>query len=350
MKDAGKAARKRRLTPERARQIIESTVAEVMEETGHALPHSSIEQYFRSWMKEKENAGAETTVLRYQGIVDRFLTFLDSRAADSLTSLTKADVLAFRDELADEVTAGTVNTYLKVLRVALSRAVKEQIIERNPAALVDRLSNRDRHERRPFTLDELKKLLEVATGEWRTMILVGLYTGLRLQDIANLTWENLDLKTRELTVATGKTGRIVILPIARPLMRHIETLPAGDDPKAGICPDLEGKSSSWLSNQFFDLMASAALVTARGHQGKQKGRNKRRDLNAISFHALRHTSTSLLKNAGVSDVIARDIIGHESAAISKNYTHIEMATKREAVNKMPDIFQLVDQLKLRLGQ
>jgi hypothetical protein len=45
----------------------------------------------------------------------------------------------------------------------------------------------------------------------------------------------------------------------------------------------------------------------------------------------------LLKNAGVSDVVTRDIIGHESAAISKNYTHIEAETKRAALNKLPDV-------------
>jgi hypothetical protein len=45
----------------------------------------------------------------------------------------------------------------------------------------------------------------------------------------------------------------------------------------------------------------------------------------------------MLKNAGVSDVVARDIIGHESQAISRSYTVIDMDTKRKAVNSMPDL-------------
>jgi len=57
----------------------------------------------------------------------------------------------------------------------------------------------------------------------------------------------------------------------------------------------------------------------------------------LSFHCLRHTATSLLKNAGVSDAIAMDIIGHESKAISANYTHIETNTKRKALNALPDV-------------
>ena len=45
-----------------------------------------------------------------------------------------------------------------------------------------------------------------------------------------------------------------------------------------------------------------------------------------------------IKNAGVSDVVARDIIGHDSAAVSRVYTHIDTETKRKAVDMMPDIF------------
>jgi integrase len=57
----------------------------------------------------------------------------------------------------------------------------------------------------------------------------------------------------------------------------------------------------------------------------------------ISFHSLRHTNVSLLKNAGVSDAVAQDLVGHESAEVSRLYTHIEDKTKRRAVNKLPVI-------------
>ena len=93
-------------------------------------------------------------------------------------------------------------------------------------------------------------------------------------------------------------------------------------------------------NQFYEVMAAAGLVQSRGdHQKKEgkAGRSVRRQLSDISFHALRHTATSLLKNAGVSDVVTRDIVGHESQAVSRNYTHIDAETKRAALDKMPDV-------------
>jgi hypothetical protein len=90
-------------------------------------------------------------------------------------------------------------------------------------------------------------------------------------------------------------------------------------------------------------MASAGLVQSRGdHQKKdaKAGRGARPQLSDISFHALRHPATSLLKNAGVSDVVTRDIVGHEREAVSCSYTLINAETKRTALDKLPDVTAL----------
>lgn len=42
----------------------------------------------------------------------------------------------------------------------------------------------------------------------------------------------------------------------------------------------------------------------------------------------------------VSAVIAQDIIGHGSEAVSRNYTHVDADTKRAAIVKLPDITKL----------
>ena len=84
-------------------------------------------------------------------------------------------------------------------------------------------------------------------------------------------------------------------------------------------------------------MVTAKIVEARPHVKSGDGRAAKRAASVLSFHSLRHTATSMLKNAGVSDSVTMDIIGHESAAVSKNYTHIDKETKRKALDKLPDI-------------
>jgi len=64
-------------------------------------------------------------------------------------------------------------------------------------------------------------------------------------------------------------------------------------------------------------------------------RSVRRKVSEISFHSLRHTVTSLLKNAGVPGAVAMNIIGHGSEAFSRHYTHVENKAKRSATYQLP---------------
>jgi len=50
--------------------------------------------------------------------------------------------------------------------------------------------------KRPFILNELRAVLDVADLEWKSMILFGLYTGQRLADIATLRWNKIRIQHR----------------------------------------------------------------------------------------------------------------------------------------------------------
>ena len=53
--------------------------------------------------------------------------------------------------------------------------------------------------------------------------------------------------------------------------------------------------------------------------------------------SLRHSVVTMLKAAGVSDFIAREIVGHESAAVSRQYTHLTTDDKLAAMQRLPDV-------------
>jgi integrase len=73
------------------------------------------------------------------------------------------------------------------------------------------------------------------------------------------------------------------------------------------------------------------------NKGVGKGRDAPRMHSELSFHSLRHTATSLLKATGASEAVARDIIGHDSAEISRHYTHVDEPSKRAALARLPDV-------------
>ncbi len=334
---AAQKKKRGKLHPDVAREIIEAAVADIAEAGEIEMPRQSVSEYFNGWLSAK--GCSEGTRERYQGVLDAFYKHLGPKSRQSLQSLTDKDVLSFRDLYAGKVANGTVNFYLKVIRVGLNRALKKNLLTRSPAVGVDNMDTSDAHKRKPFKLAELKTILAAANDDWRTAILNGLYTGLRLGDCANLTAANLDMLNAQYTMTEQKTGKTRTMEIAKPLLRHLESLDLGDDPAAPLCPSLCGKPPSWLSNQFYDLLASLGFVPVRDHKSRQKGRGVKRQQSALTFHSLRHTAVSLLKNAGVSDVVARDIIGHESEAVSRQYTHIETETRRRALDKMPDVLK-----------
>jgi hypothetical protein len=45
----------------------------------------------------------------------------------------------------------------------------------------------------------------------------------------------------------------------------------------------------------------------------------------------------MLKASGLSDVLAREIVGHDSAAVSRQYTHLSTDDLRAAMQRLPDV-------------
>jgi integrase len=338
--DAARDASAGRFTESRARKTIADIYAMAHLEQ---LASSSLGDFMDSWLKRKEIEAGQKTHARYSSVVCQFKSHIGSKAQRDIAHCTAADITRFRDILAKRVTPGTVNVSLKILRSMFAQARRDGLIDVNEAERVTLLKRRnDRFERRAFTLEELKRILEASGDEWRGMILFGLYTGQRLGDIAGLTWSNIDLQRSELRLVTGKTGRQQIIPLAKPLLSFVEALPAGDTPDAPLFPRIHEtakrhKHAGNLSNQFHSILVSAGLAVKTTHKATGKGRSAKREQNEVSFHSLRHTATSLLKSAGVSDAVAMEFVGHDSKSVSQQYTHIETSALRQAADKLPDV-------------
>ena len=333
------ATRGNALTEIQARKIL----AEIYEirNAGERLPDSTAKDFFGSWASNKTLETAPATGERYQRVVANFVNSLGKRGTADISALVPRDIIAFRDQLATRVSASTANHAVKVIRMALKDAQAASLLSANVAIGVRPAKSAEhRAARRPFTLQELGRILRIANGEWRGIILFGLYTGQRLGDIVKLTWRNIDLERGELAFVTRKTKRRQLVPLAAPLQKLLAELDAGDDPAEPLFPKaFRTKRIGTLSNQFYEILVSAGLAPKRSHKSTGKGRHARRSFNEVSFHALRHTATSLMKNAGISPAIVQDLIGHDSPEISAHYTHIEESAKRRAIESLPDVTQ-----------
>jgi len=341
--DEYEAAARTRRTEAQVRRVL-SDLHRIS--SGSALGSTSVREFFDQWVKAKGGTVAGSTHLAYEAVAKEFCEFLGSRADHQLLYVEKADIAGFRDRMATSRAATTANHRLKVLRVAFQQAWRDGIIDDNPAAKVPLLKVAVQADaRRAFTQAELQSLIRAADGEWKGVILFGLYTGQRLGDIVRLRWSNIDLETVTLAFTTQKTRRRQILPISRPLREWLaRSAQHGSESESAVFPKLNSHVEkagrvAVLSNQFFDLMARVGIVPARSHQktAAGSGRDGRRSSSAVSFHSLRHTATSLMKNAGISPAIVQEFVGHDSRAISEHYTHIDLASLRTAADSIPNV-------------
>lgn len=333
---ASREAKEGRLTEARARDVIATCYAIAHKET---LPQATTKDFLASWLKTKELTLAESSLAEYQAAAAHLLAHLGAKATKHMDTITVRDLASFRDKLAERVSGATVNKTLKILRGAWHKAMKDGIIRDNVFTRIDRVKS-SASKRRAFTLDELRDILAACDVEWRGMVLCGVYLGQRLGDIARLTWRNVDVAQKEVRLVTQKTGKAMKIPLHPVLESYFLSLSAPDDLDAPIFPKAAKAAEirvGTLSNQFADILAAAGLQKQRDHQKAKDGRDVERKTGGLSFHCLRHTATSLLKNAGVSDVIAREIIGHDSPEISRVYTHIEKPALADAMQKLPDI-------------
>ncbi len=340
--DKWEAATRGRVTARQTQKVIAELYRDI---TGQHLQFPMVREYFDSWVERKKPETSASTHIFYRAKAKRFLDWLGNRADQQLALITRDDILGFRAAELERVAARSVGHAIKFLRMVFKTAKEDgKYHDENPASGVKVAKPRGGSRRRGFTIPEIRRVLEIANDEWRSLIFSGLYTGQRLGDLARLTWQNVDLARDEIRFVSRKTGRTMIIPIAPPLRAEIEKLPAGDDPHQPLHPRAfasveKSGGVKTLSRQFYDLLADAGLAQPKAHRRSESapGRDGPRELSQISFHSLRHTATSLMKSAGVNASVVMDIIGHESEAISAHYTHIDEETKRKALASLPAI-------------
>jgi integrase len=307
---------------------------------GESMPTTTLEAYARDWLAQKKPETADSTYRAYEQVILLFIGFLGERANQDLADINKNDLVSFRNHFASRLGAGRINFYVQLLRMFFRSAHRDGYLLENPAAYLETVRNHSSERRRPFTIEEIRSLLAIADPEWQSLIRLGLYTGQRLADLALLTWANIDLERGEVRLTTRKTGRRLTIPISGPLRDHLLSLPGSDDPSSPLHPRAferlakDGRAAS-LSNQFVGLLAQAGLREEQTHKGRGIGRNAKRRASSLSFHSLRHTAVSLLKDAGIPQATVMELIGHDSEQMSALYTHVGREALEKAARVLP---------------
>lgn len=317
------------LTTTQLRKVLNDVSEKV---NGDSLNVPSVEDYFQDWLNGIEARNAPTTWERYKNAVKWFLENLQGKAKKPVSSVTPQDVEKYLTwRLKSGVANKTAIVDMKILKIAFRRAENYGTILKNPVAAV-RLPKEDSSEREVFTHDEIQKLINATpTLEWQTLILLGYFIGARLCDCVQMKWENVFPEDGVISYQQQKTGKKVVVPMHFHVIKHLKYM--GTFGTTGfLCPKLAAKGSGGkhgLSEGFNRIVLKAGLDPMTV-QGKGVRKFSRR-----TFHSLRHSFNSAMANAGVSDEIRMKLTGHASKKMNERYTHLQLATLKNAVTAMP---------------
>jgi site-specific recombinase XerD len=135
------------------------------EVSGEKIARISLRKYVDEWLDEKKPTTADSTLAFYKSSLAKLTGFLDTRADEPITEITKADIVAFRNKLAGQVAAKTANHDLKAAKMLFKSAKRDGKIAEDPSEFVEPVKQKQTTTAKwAFTLEELKSVIAAADG------------------------------------------------------------------------------------------------------------------------------------------------------------------------------------------
>lgn len=322
------------------REYVLDTLNFILRLAGHPTVDETRrwDEYSQGWLELQKGRIAERSLESYESHIRQLTRWLE-RDCNIALNLVTGEMLQqwYLDMIEEGRKPATVNNTVKALQAVFDRAKAEGFTPRNPAELIMRQYG-DADIREPFGLEDISKIINYLrksrNEDWLTVTLLGLCTGQRLQDCAQADTKQFGTegKHRVWKLKQAKTGAEVQVPIVEPLASHLEQI-IKSKTKGFLAPSLAGVPSgspTGLSMQFSEILNAAGVD--REVRAKKEG-SKGQTWTNKTFHSFRHTTNSLLANAGVSDDVRRKLLGHASTQMNARYTHMQVATTAEALQK-----------------
>jgi integrase len=178
--------------------------------------------------------------------------------------------------------------------------------------------NPNAYNRKPFSCSEIETVWAWNnSNEYINVIIMLIYTGVRISELLDLKKENVNLSERWFDVVASKTeSGIRKVPIAKKVMPLFEYWYNKNDCEY-LLSSTEGKHFEYRN--YYDSYWKPLI--------DQMGLSNHRP------HDTRHTCISLLTAAGVDDKIIKKIVGHKGQSVTESvYTHFEIQQLIDAID------------------
>lgn len=318
--------------------LVAAEFARLAEQEACRASRMSVRELFSLMLGGKLGRVSLATYNNARSDYDQFCRWLGARADRSVSLIRRADVLAWLSDRRSQVRAQTCRKALSALRAAFAWAVDAELLDANPFLNV-RVQPDSRDERivhEAFSVEEVRLLLDKLPDEWAAAVRCCLGTfGQRLGDVLSLRWAQFDWAQRVVRLVTGKTGRALCQPMSPGFFdwafaRFERAQAIGGDDAVWVMPRLRlHRNPSAEFTQLVRLHGIGLVGAAAG--------GHRRMWHSKTFHSLRATVATMLQVSGVSQGLAMELVGHESAAVHSVYIRPSQQQLREAAAVLPEL-------------
>jgi len=221
---------------------------------------------------------------------------------------------SFKDYLIKKLSRNSAFLYFTIFKASMNIAIKKKFIQINPARYIDNIKKIET-EKVYLTFEEIQNLIKVPIpqSEVKRAFLFACYTGLRVSDIENLSWENIE---------DGK------LKFRQKKTKGFEYFPLSETAKALM----NYKNKNKLMGKVFNLPCQRWMNDVLKKWAKLAGINKH-----MSFHVSRHTFATLALTSGADLYVVSKLLGHSNIETTQVYAQIIDERKEEAVNLLPKL-------------
>jgi integrase len=269
----------------------------------------TLEEFGVRALKATEQYRAERTNARYARMLhNQVCPAFGKRRIDDITSL---ELLEWQGALVKD--GGGIDDRRKILNLIFGLAVTEGIIAKNPLANVPK-PKKEAKEKEPFTLEEVKLILDTATGWFKNFLTISFYTGMRPGELLGLRWERINFHARRIAIkqqrVEGETGKlktpssnrvIEMFPIVERALRE-QYLETGLANKF-IFMTNRGDAYGWLNTirEQWERVLRACLLDYR------------------ELYTTRHTFASIALSKGANLLWVSKMLGHKSPTTTLAY-------------------------------
>jgi integrase len=218
------------------------------------------------------------------------------------------------------LSASRVRQAHQLVGAVLKFAVKAKHLPANPADGIE-LPRLPEAEQRYLTHEQLHRLA-IASGRFRTLVLVLGYCGLRFGEATALRVADVDIKARRIRVRRSvtyvrKTGLVEgetknhtsrTVPVPAFVARLLATDIADKRGETLVFPSARSESYLTLSQARYAFTKALAVVGG---------------IDGVRLHDLRHTCASLAISEGANVKVVQKLLGHKSAVLTLDkYGHL----------------------------